>query len=66
MAEECPKCGKHFKLELENEREGKLSVCLWCLSEALEKLGHQVTIEKRSGPLTKAAAKPESAPKKKK
>lgn len=61
----CPKCDHDFALEWENERTGKLSVCVWCLSEALEKLGHQVIIEKRAGPLARPTGKAATPPKKK-
>jgi len=60
----CPRCNHDFVLEWENHKTGKLSVCIWCLSEALEKIGHQVTIEKRSGPAVKSVSK-KTAPRKK-
>lgn len=42
----CPRCGRDFAHEWENEKYGKLSICAWCLSDALEKLGIDIVIEK--------------------
>jgi len=33
----CPSCGRDFALEWESERYGYLAVCVWCLTEGLDK-----------------------------
>jgi hypothetical protein len=45
----CPRCDRDFALEWENPKYGKLSVCMWCLTEVLNArgMGHEsYTIKK--------------------
>jgi hypothetical protein len=42
----CPRCDRDFALEWENDRYGTLSICAWCLTEALERLGIDAVIRK--------------------
>lgn len=44
----CQRCDRDFALEWQNPRYGHLAVCGWCLTDALESMGVDVTIRKEA------------------
>jgi hypothetical protein len=45
----CPRCDRDFVHEWHNDKYGTLSLCAWCLTDALEQIGIDVAIKKVPG-----------------
>lgn len=42
----CPRCQRDFAVEWQSEQYGRLSICVWCLTDALERFGSDVCMVK--------------------